>query len=377
MIYERHQQKMTPSDSPTTYHLLNPGNDLVTDALNGLAQAHPSLLVYHPSSKILHRSDLQDFRSGKVTTIASAGAGHEPMFAGYVGPNGLSAFVSGAVFAAPTGAQMLAALRLCKSPRGTLLLMGNYTGDVLNAGMAITRARAEGLKVRLLVVGDDVAVGRSKGGSVGRRGLCGHLLCLKVACALAEQGKSFEEVVAAAEWIAARIGTISTAFDRCALPTAICTPLDLLPPDTVELGMGAHGEPGLLRISPVPHPRDLVQKMVKLLVDRMDPERGFVDLESDDKVILLVNSLGSTSNEILAKFADLALLELEREGFRVERVLWGPLVTSLRMSGVGLTIGRLPRPSEPEVAISHERILECWDLPMGAVAWPGSAPFST
>jgi len=51
----------------------------------------------------------------------------------------------------------------------------NYTGDVLNFGMAVEKARARGVDVGMVVVGDDVGVGREKGGKVGRRGIAGML----------------------------------------------------------------------------------------------------------------------------------------------------------------------------------------------------------
>lgn len=68
--------------------------------------------------------------------------------------------------------------------------------------------------MRFIPVGDDVAVGRKKGGKVGRRGLSGHVVGLKVACALADQGASLEEVGDVTEFIAANSGTIAVAFDR-------------------------------------------------------------------------------------------------------------------------------------------------------------------
>lgn len=144
--------------------------------------------------------------------------GSEPMFSGFVGPSFLSASVSGNIFASPTAAQIFEAIRLCQPPnstsKGTLIVCGNYTGDILNAGLAITRATTAGYKVRFIPVGDDVAVGRKKGGKVGRRGLSGHVVGLKIACALADRGENLERVGEVMEYIAANSGTIAVAFDR-------------------------------------------------------------------------------------------------------------------------------------------------------------------
>ena len=140
------------------------------------------------------------------------------MFSGFVGPSFLSCSVSGNIFASPTASQIFNAIKLCQLPntpsKGTLIICGNYTGDILNAGLAITRATAAGYKVRFIPIGDDVAVGKKKGGKVGRRGLSGHVVGLKIACALADQGESLERVGDVMEYIAANSGTIAVAFDR-------------------------------------------------------------------------------------------------------------------------------------------------------------------
>ena len=141
------------------------------------------------------------------------------MFGGFVGRNFLSAYVSGNIFASPTAAQIFEAIKLCQPKdgsegMGTLIVCGNYTGDILNAGLAITRAQAAGYKVKFVPVGDDVAVGRKKGGKVGRRGLSGHLIALKCACALAERGENLQRVGEVMEYVATNVGTIGVAFDR-------------------------------------------------------------------------------------------------------------------------------------------------------------------
>ena len=207
----------TQSKAKETFHFINDPAEAISDAMNGLTYLKPSL-SYSKEYKIVYRNDVEAFKKDHVTTIGFAGGGHEPMFSGFVGHNYLTAYVSGAVFAAPTAAQIFEAIKLCQSPgensMGTLVVCGNYTGDILNAGLAITRAQAAGYKVRFVPVGDDVAVGREKGGKVGRRGLSGHLIALKNVCALAERGESLERLAEVVEYIAANVGTIGVAFDR-------------------------------------------------------------------------------------------------------------------------------------------------------------------
>ena len=200
-----------------TFHFVNDPAEAINDAMNGLTYLKPTL-SYSKEYKVVYRNDLEAFSQSHVTTIGFAGGGHEPMFSGFVGHNYLSAYVSGAVFAAPTAAQIFEAIKMCQPPggksMGTLVVCGNYTGDILNAGLAITRAQAAGYKVQFIPVGDDVAVGRKKGGKVGRRGLSGHLIALKNVCALAERGESLEKVAEVMQYLSENVGTIGVAFDR-------------------------------------------------------------------------------------------------------------------------------------------------------------------
>ena len=66
-----------------------------------------------------------------------------------------------------------------------------------------------------MIVGDDVAVGRTQGKIVGRRGLAGTVLVYKIAGALARQGASLEEVYNTAEYITTRLATIGVGLDHC------------------------------------------------------------------------------------------------------------------------------------------------------------------
>ena len=100
----------------------------------------------------------------------------------------LNAAIAGNIFASPSTKQVLAGLRAIQSNAGTLVIVKNYTGDVLHFGLAVEKAKAEGLTVEMVVVADDVAVGRQKGSLVGRRGLAGTILVHKVSGALAEKG---------------------------------------------------------------------------------------------------------------------------------------------------------------------------------------------
>lgn len=101
----------------------------------------------------------------------------------------LTASVAGSIFASPSAEQVRkAAMERVETEKGILIITMNYTGDVLNFGMAAEKAKAAGIKTEFFAVGDDVGVGRKKGGKVGRRGIGGGILVLKIVGALAEAG---------------------------------------------------------------------------------------------------------------------------------------------------------------------------------------------
>jgi dihydroxyacetone kinase len=341
------------------------------------ALAHPALAPHAataaaPASNIVARADLATYRLEHVCVVAAAGSGHEPMFSGLVSagspgesstpfPAGLSAAVSGGLCAAPSAQHILDGIALCTPPapargRGILLVLSNYTGDMLAAGQALSRLpEKQRADVRLVVVDDDVAIGRAQLGRVGRRGLAGHILLLRIASHMAAGGASLDAIHSACESLKSGLGSIGVAFNRCALPIAPVTPIETLPPDTISLGMGIHGEPGFRNISPVPKPDALVDEMVGLVLDRQDVDRSYVDVGRGDDVAVFVNSLGATDWGAVTIFSALVVAACRKRGVGVAKVLRGRVVTSFSMSGFSVSVLRLPRAGE---ALEAGKVLE-------------------
>jgi dihydroxyacetone kinase len=216
--------------------------DFVSEMLDGLCEAHAGLarLAGGADVNVVVRRGTPD--ATKVALLSGGGSGHEPAHAGYVGRGMLSAAVCGAVFASPSVAAVLAAIRAVATPAGVLVIVKNYTGDRLNFGLAAERAKAEfGLLVEMCIVGDDCALPPT--GIAGRRGLAGVVLIHKVAGAAAAAGLPLAAVAAEARAIAARLGTVGVALSVATLP-GCAAPARQLPPGCCELGLGIHGEPG-------------------------------------------------------------------------------------------------------------------------------------
>ena len=231
----------------------------------------------------------------QVTIISGGGAGHEPSFAALVGNGLLSAAVSGNVFALPSVQQIVNTVTKVGGSAGTLLVIMNYTGDILHFHLAAEKARVAGYDTAVLVVGDDVSVGRKRSGRVGRRGLAGTILVEKVLAARAQKGNvTLQELQKLGEDIVSRLATVGAALGHVHLPGR--PKADFVESeDQVELGMGIHNETGCRILKPQPHVADLIDQMLDQLLDINDADRHYVDFGLKNTV-LLVNNLGGVSN---------------------------------------------------------------------------------
>lgn len=203
----------------------------------------------------------------------------------------LSAAVSGNVFASPSVSQIVDTIGATAGSAGTILIVKNYTGDIFHFHLAAEKARARwGYRVEVLVVGDDVAVGRQRSGKVGRRGLAGTVLVHKILGALAAQGKSIDELLAVGKQVIDNLVTCGVSQGHVHIPGTAFQDEEV----HVELGMGIHNEPGCQVLNPRPTLDALLDRMLDMLLDTSDDDRGYVDFKGKDPV-LLVNNLGGTS----------------------------------------------------------------------------------
>ena len=296
--------------------LINDPADVVSEALRGVEAAHPELRVDH-AHKIIYRGDAP--RPGKVGLISGGGSGHEPLHGGFVGHGMLAAAVPGAVFTSPTPDAVQAAVTATTGDAGALLIVKNYTGDVLNFETAAELAAAEGLEVRSVVIDDDVAV-KDSTYTAGRRGVGGTVLLEKITGAAAERGDSLDAVTALAQKVIGQVRSIGVALTAPTVPHA-GTPSFDLGEDEVEFGIGIHGEPGRERIPAEPADA-LVARMVEAVVSDLP-------FASGDRVLLFTNSMGATPLVELYLAHGIAERLLADRGIVVERRLVGPYITSL------------------------------------------------
>ena len=237
-----------------------------------------------------------------MTLISGGGAGHEPAHAAFVGKGMLSAAVSGNIFASPSVSQIVDTIGAVAGTAGTILIVKNYTGDVFHFHLAAEKARVRwGHRVEVLVVGDDVAVGRERGGKVGRRGLAGTVLVHKILGALAAQGTKLDDLLKVGGRLVDGLATCGVSQGHVHIPG---TAFQKEEEAQVELGMGIHNEPGFQVLSPRPTLDSLLDQMLDLILSTSDsdPDRAFVNFD-DKNAVLLINNLGGTSQLELGAIA--------------------------------------------------------------------------
>ncbi len=307
--------------------IINDPLTVVREMCAGIVEAHPELTM-DVKFKIIHKKELN---KGKVTLISGGGSGHEPAHAGFVGKGMLDAAVCGDVFASPSQIQVYQAIRQTASDAGTLLIIKNYSGDIMNFRNAAFLAQEDGITVDYVKVDDDIAVKDSLY-TVGRRGVAGTVFVHKIAGAAAEAGKSLAEVKAVAEKTAANVKSIGFALTSCTVP-AKGTPTFDIGEGEMEYGVGIHGEPGIRRESIAPA-AELASRMVEALSQELA-------LQGKERVAVLVNGFGATPLMELYLFNHAVMKELAKKGVIIARIFVGNYMTSIDMAGASLSILKL------------------------------------
>ncbi len=291
--------------------IINKPDEVVGEMLNGLAAANPDLKYIEEYGVISRKK-----KSVKVGVVSGGGSGHEPAHAGYVGRGMLDAAVSG--------------IREANQGKGVLLIIKNYSGDVMNFEMAQELAEMEGIKVERVIVRDDVSVPDSDV-STRRRGIAGTVLVHKIAGAAAEKGYGLAEVKRIAEKAILNIRSMGAAMSSCTIP-AVGKPGFYIGEEEIEVGMGIHGEPGISRL-----PMVTAEELAEILLEKI-----LLDMDySGARVGLMVNGLGATT------YMELCILNgevnkiLRRKGIEIVRTFVGNYMTALEMAGCSISLLKL------------------------------------
>ncbi len=322
--------------------LMNTADTLLAESLDGLVAAHADILAMGEGRAYVARRSMVP---GKVGLVSGGGSGHEPLHAGFVGSGMLDAACPGQVFTSPTPDQMVAAMQAVDTGAGSLLIVKNYEGDVMNFDMARELTEAGGRPVMTVLVDDDVA---SSGSATGRRGTVGTLIVEKIVGAAAERSMDLPGLQSLGLDVARRTRSMGVALSSCTVP-AVGRPTFTLGADEMEMGVGIHGEPGRRRTS-LATADAIAAEMLEAILAELSPAPG-------SACLLVVNGFGGTPLMELYAMVNAAHRILSGRGITPVRFLTGSYVTSLEMAGCSLTVSLL-----------DEGQLALWDAPVRTAA---------
>ncbi len=348
--------------------LINRVEDIISEVNQGLVAAHPELRLNIDPTYLVHRDAPLN---GKVGLLSGGGSGHEPMHSGYIGQGMLDGACPGEIFTSPTPDQMMECAMAIDGGEGVLMIIKNYTGDILNFETATELLHDAGTKIAVVLVDDDVAVKDSLY-TAGRRGVSNTVLMEKILGAAACKGYSLDKLVELGHKTNNNGYSLGIALHACTVPAAR-KPSFELPDNEMEFGVGIHGEPGIERRR-FTNLNDTVDQMFETLIEnghyertirQWDRENGqWQDnrqvkepLQKGDRVIALVNNLGATPlSELYAVYHRLQTCCTEF-GLTIERNLIGSYCTALDMQGVSITL----------LKVDDEALL-LWDAPVNTPA---------
>ncbi|CAH2077094.1 unnamed protein product, partial [Iphiclides podalirius] len=341
---------VTMAARSATKKVINSPETCVDDNLRGVVAVYPALRL-HPKHRVITLRAKTD--SGRVAILGGGGSGHEPFAGGLVGRGMIDGAVAGGIFASPpTGHVLYGIAQLYKyNSGGVLVIIGNYTGDRLNFGKAIEKAKIAGIKVEGLIVGEDVASSHNK---TGGRSMVGEVIFYKLCGAMALKGYDLATIKSNAAEANKYMATLGVCLSACSLPGQPA--LFEIADDEMELGAGVHGEAGIKKMK-----LGTAKEVVKIILDQI---LDHLKLKAGDRVAVTVDNLGGTSylemNIVSAEAKDY----FESRGIRVERVFAGHLKTSLEMHAFQICVLHLNK--------THgDMWLELLDAPTGALGWTG------
>jgi dihydroxyacetone kinase-like protein len=308
--------------------LVNKPGDEVLEMLDGLILAFPNIVRLDSKWNNIYR--ISKKKDNKVALLSGGGSGHEPAHAGYVGFGMLDCACAGATFTSPSIPQILAGIKEVATETGVLVIIKNYSGDVMNFQSAAKIAKVQGVKVDWVIVNDDVAI-RDKS---NRRGTGITVFVHKISGALAEQGGSMEDVKRVAQKVIDNGREFGVALTPCSVPAAGKYTFEL-GEDEIEIGIGIHGEKGVEKAKWLPS-----SELAKLMVNRVVEDLG---VGKGDEITLMVQGTGGTPYmEKLLFYRDVRRY-IDSLGVIVYDSWIGEFMSSLEMQGARVGILKLDK----------------------------------
>lgn len=307
--------------------IINNPENFVDEMIEGILAAYSNQIkCINNDLRCLVRSDV--IKNNKVGLITGGGSGHLPLFLGYVGEGMIDACAVGNVFASPNAKRIFEITKTINNGSGIIYIFGNYSGDCMNFNMSAEMAKMEGIRVEQVIGNDDVA-SAPKGKEENRRGVAGIFFIYKIAGACAEEMASIDEVKRIAEKTKNNIRTMGVGLYPCIIPEAGKPTFEINESD-MEIGIGIHGEPGIMKGKLEPADYIVEKIMEKILAD--------LPFNAGDEVSVLINGLGATPREELYIIYRKVFQILKNKNISVFHPYIGEFATSLEMAGMSISL---------------------------------------
>ncbi len=309
--------------------LINQPEQIASDLISGLVKSHPQYLKLI-SDNLVVRAEPKG--KGKVPIVFGQGIGHEPAFDGMLGFGMHDVEVPGGIFTCSGGDQIYEGIKYAWEMSGhtpVLLLIANHEGDVINGNIALEMAQDEGIDVKEVILYDDIA-SAPKGDEKNRRGMAGMIFSFKAAGALAEEGKTRDEIINIISKINSNTRTLAVAVQPCTIPTTGQL-LFSLEDDEIIIGPGVHGEAG----PEGPMKMTTASQVMDIVAQRVLEDGGFTD---GDEVLVLINGSGATTLMEMFILYDRLDDILQKKNITPYKPLIGNYVTTQEMAGFSLSI---------------------------------------
>ncbi len=302
--------------------IINKQENLVNEMVDGLIEAYNGdVLKINDVNGIIKKKIPQN----KIILLVGGGSGHEPIYHGLIGENMADAAAIGNIFTSPNPEIILETAKAANKGNGIIFLYGNYAGDNMNFDIASEILKDNGILTKTVRINDDVATKEIK----NRRGISGLLIITKIAGAVCSKYKDIEEAHKIIQFAVDNTRSIGVALRSGEMLTTGKRIFDL-EDDEIEIGMGIHGEPGVMR-SKMKTADEITEEMMERIIADMK-------LKKNDEIVLLLNDLGATTFMELYIVNRRASKILKTKGIKIFKTIIGKFSTSMDMQGFSISI---------------------------------------
>ena len=326
-------------------YFINSKDSIIQESLTGQCLTNENIVYYPEYNFIYDKSVLQ---TNQVRLVCGGGSGHEPAHGGFVLEGMLTCAVCGDIFSSPSCANIIKAINEIYSDSGVIIIVKNYTGDIINFSLACELFKSQNKKVEMIIVDDDISLinqNESKDeNSINfnkRRGLCGTVLLYKILGNLAKKYYLFEEILNFAKNIIPALYTCGVSLTTCIPPNTFLDKNDIMKISEYELGLGIHGEKGKERLE-FKSTNEIIKNIFEKCFSKNILQQTY---EKMNDIVIVLSNLGSTTpiemNIILKSLFDFLYNENNSKKFNVHSIVYGNIMTSLDMKGFSITLFNL------------------------------------